>query len=365
MQSRNLENECNVAPLETYIHILADIFLTDKEYALFMFVVMTTGDLQTQGAPDAYHAYNYENLFLEPHKKIQKENLNSDLNFNSTELFQMVSHLIEIKFLTRLRQPNQLDPMRITVNTSFYFSLKEFLHVTYVGLKQGIEALEQEHKKCEPQKNAKYECNTCSKPFRTEDIIRFNISLSAPLNCPICRHGSLQKLKRNDSERNKYQKQEKMLAVLKEISKLSNRLIQNYKNNPNSLHNELKNMQQQYRDRIAKSIQMGYGNIHWTRNQGRLVGQNDKDISDSDENVQALLLVEGAGALAQPYRRRRKRRHGIINSSIDEKSVFKHRQGCFWRSEKLGGISLIGESARTPVWFADVVRRAKLILDKR
>lgn len=97
-------DKCNSSPLETYLRLFADIFLSDEEYVYFMLAIANTGRIETKGGAIAYHVSDYINAILNQ-KRIEKVNKdhNSVLHGKGTDdpAVRAFCEMIEINFIER------------------------------------------------------------------------------------------------------------------------------------------------------------------------------------------------------------------------------------------------------------------------
>lgn len=378
-------DKCNSSPLETYLRLFADIFLSDEEYVYFMLAIANTGRIETKGGAIAYHVSDYINAILNQ-KRIEKVNKdhNSVLHGKGTDdpAVRAFCEMIEINFIERNTSAQHSN---YQANASYLFNLKKFLITSFYNLDIYVTKLEAELKDPISMGHVKYHCEYCDKRFTEADLYKLNKNGNIKSStCPKCFKPRLTLVTKHNQDKDDTAMKKGMLSVLKELHALGKRIISEYMDKKENYYAvRLREFQNSYQNNFLEGQRI-YNKCNGAA--AMKVADEDGEGSEDQEdtftwlsantdgvssaassqevaNASGLRPSQGA-AHTNSYSLGGKKRRRIDVTSTDFRSVFSKRNGAFWRSEKLGGMTVLGESTRRPKWFVAINEKAQRVLNK-
>lgn len=372
-------DKCNSSALETYLRLFGDIFLSDEEYIYFVLAIANTGHIETKGATIAYHVSDYVNAILNQ-KKIEKVNKDhsSVLHGKGTDdpAVRAFCDMIEINFIER---NTTAQSSNYQANASYLFDLDKFLVTSFYSLDAYVTKLEAELNDPISMGHVKYHCEYCDKRYTESDLYKLNKNGNIrSRTCPRCFKPRLTLVTKHNQDKDDTAMKRGMLSVLRELHALGKKIISEYMNKKESYYkNRLREFQNSYQNNFLEGqrIYNKRNNASATRD----LDEDEDESTDGNDNF-TWLSADADGMPPAPLRQEtpssqrvthinsyslggRKRRR-IDVTSTDLKSVFSKRHGAFWRSEKLGGMTVLGESTRKPKWFIAVTEKAQRVLNK-
>lgn len=377
-------DKCNSSALETYLRLFADIFLSDEEYVYFMLAIANTGRIETKGATIAYHVSDYINAILNQ-KRIEKINKdhNSVLHGKGTDdpAVRAFCEMIEINFMERNTSAHNSN---YQANASYLFDLEKFLITSFYNLDAYCAKLEAELKDPMSMGHVKYHCEYCDKKYTELDLHKLNRDGNIRSGiCPKCFKPRLTLVTKHNKDKDDTAMKRGVLFILRELHALGKKIISEYMNKKEAYYkNRLREFQNSYQNNFmeGKRIYNRRSNAATTATTQDIDDDEDGDISDNKDDGFTWLLTNADGVsnatikqetpnnqsttYTNVYSLGGRKRRRIDVTSIDLKSVFSKRNGAFWRSEKLGGMTVLGESTRKPKWFVAVTEKAQRVLNK-
>ncbi|EET00418.1 Hypothetical protein GL50581_2351 [Giardia duodenalis ATCC 50581] len=377
-------DKCNSSPLETYLRLFADIFLSDEEYVYFMLAVANTGRIETKGGAIAYHVSDYINAILNQ-KRIEKVNKDhsSVLHGKGTDdpAVRAFCEMIEINFIERNTSAQHSN---YQANASYLFNLKKFLITSFYNLDIYVSKLEAELKDPISMGHVKYHCEYCDKRFTEADLYKLNKNGNIKSGiCPKCFKPRLTLVTKHNQDKDDTAMKKGMLSVLKELHALGKKIISEYMDKKENYYAvRLREFQNSYQNNFLEGQRI----YNKCNNAAMKDIDEDDDESEDQEDTFTWLSANADGVPSTTPKQETTNRIGVqsaqgatpINSysfggkkrrridvtSTDLKSVFSKRHGAFWRSEKLGGMTVLGESTRKPKWFVAINEKAQRVLNR-
>lgn len=390
-------------PFETFIVTMAEIFLDDMEYAVFMLSLYRTSYLMVRKNPipdeDALHANAILDDTFSGDNRIEMGG--AEAAFDNSPLLHCFPMLITKGFLARYSAQDESATRNYSCKTRFYFDPADFLYRTTAKLLSIRESIKSERERLGKITNVEFECSRCHATFnQSQSAMIHRMGAHRTQICPNCRYPELRRAANRSSSQTAKEAQllEYQASVVEELTQMGLNLCQKFNQHQEALCLQLRGIKERYTEKKFNEEARESKKAAWFY-QGMESSESDDDAAISAPQAPettdtapksmwgaSMSIASGSAAgislaralasrdftlggsaskLGAASIRMSRRRLRLEHEGVDPASLLRQRKGTFWRSSKVAINTLDGSWARRLLpWFKKVNREVHRLLDR-
>jgi len=391
-------------PFETFIVTMAEIFLDDMEYSVFMLALYRTSYLMVRKNPIPDEEALHANVILDDTFKGENriEMGGAEGAFDSSPLLHCFPALINKGFLARYSAQDESATRNYSCKTRFYFDPADFLYRTTAKLLSIRETIKSERERLGKVTNVEFECSRCHATFsQTQSALIHKLCAHRTHICPNCRYPELRRAASRSASQTAKEAQllEYQANVVEELTQMGLNLCQKFNQHQESLCMQLRGIKDRYAEKKSNEETRERKKLAWFYQAMDESGSDDDpDLSPAPQQQEATEALPqdmwgaqaaissgsatgmslahalasndftfggSASKLGVASARMSRKRLRLEHEGIDPASLLRQRKGTFWRSSKVAINTLDGSWAKRMLpWFKKVNRDVHRLLDR-